>query len=290
MKNRTVQLAAFNIVTHPHSEKSYADIFKRARELKQIIKIWGDTHALLCSALTLNEFEKSPITGEVYTFFDIDPNEPWFDILKGEAASDKETKEVKIPSHLRPHLKRIRYVFFPDRHTFVYVRSDSVHGRISPKSMQEFLTALLNDNRILAKVEFQAVEVRLVQDKQSLKKIFQSPRVERLDISIRKPNGDTGGEAQQSVEQELDEQNLEEYFVSQKAAKGKSIQPNKRTVRLMEEATLNGFVEAKVWDENDMPHTVNTSSKPLVAPVKIDPEASYIGSIVRAGRALLDKI
>jgi len=289
-KSRTIHLAAFNIVTHPHSPKSYEQLFFAAKELRQMIKIWGDTHALLRSAYKLEEYKTPIITGEIFTFLEIDLNQPWFDILKGEEATDKQTHEVKIPENLRPHLKRIRYVFFPDSHIFVYTRDDSANGRISPKSMGELLASLLNDNRILANAAFQAVDVRLVQDSKSLDWIFENLRVERLDITIRKPNGDTGGDAEESVEKELEEQNLEEYFVSQKAEKGKAIKPNARTRRLLNEATINGQVEAKGLDKDDITQTKNTSAHPLVEPFVFEAKRPYIEFIVESGKALVEKI
>lgn len=290
IKPRTIRFGAFNIVTHPHSPKSYEELFTKARDLKQVIKIWGDTHAILRTAFHPEEYKGSIITGEIFTFLNLDPSQPWFDILKGEAATEKQTHEVKIPENLRPHLKRIRYVFFPNSHIFVYVREDSAFGAISPNNMSELLTALLNDNRILEKAPYQAVDVRLVQDSTSLDWIFKNLRVELLNITIRRPNGDTGGDAQESVEKELEEQNLQEYFVSQKAEKGKAIKPNKRTNRLMKEATINGHVEAKGLDQDDVPHTLNTSARPLIEPVVFDGKKAYFDFVIEAGRILVDKI
>lgn len=288
-KSRKITLAAFNIVTHPHSEQEYEKLFYSAKGLMQTIKVWGDTHALLCSAYRMEELVEPTITGEIFTFLEIDTQQDWFDILKGEVATEKQTKEVVIPQNLRPHLKRIRYVFFPKAHMLVYTRDD-MNGSISPSRMEYFLTHLLNDNRILEGAPYQEVGVRLVQDRQSLEWIFQHLRVERLDITIKRPNGDTAGDAEQSVEEELEDQNIEEYFVSQKAENGKVLKPNKRTQRMMQEATINGHVEAKGLDKDDLPRSINTTERPLVEPVYYDSESPYLDFVVRAASDLLQKI
>lgn len=289
-KSRTVKLAAFNIVTHPHSSESYEGLFNAAKDLKQMIKIRGDTYGLLCSAFKLDESNTGTITGEIFTFLNIDPKQPWFDILKGEEATEKDTKEVKIPEHLRPNLKRFRYVFFPASHFLIYSRDDSVNGAISPSSMKEFLTALLNDNRIIGNAPYQVVDVRLIQDRKSLDWIFENIAVEQLDIVIRRPNGDTGGEAEESIEKEMSDQNIDEYFISQKSEKGKAIKPNKRTERLMGEATINGHITAKGQDKDGITKTADTAEHPLIESFVYDPKTSYIDFVVNAGRKIVEKI
>jgi hypothetical protein len=79
--SRTVKLAAFNIVTHPHSSAGYERLFQDARLLKQSIKVRGATHAFLATAHNPGgTSETNFITGEIYTFIELDPNLDWFDL------------------------------------------------------------------------------------------------------------------------------------------------------------------------------------------------------------------
>ena len=285
MRNkRTIQLAAFNIVTHPHSAVSYVNLFHDARKLGRDIQIRGETHGRLGTSTDLEGYSEALITGDIYTYLELNVDDPWFNTNTGEAADKVQTKEVKIPAHLRPHLKQLRYVFFPKKHLFIFVQHDAgkYRGSIGIQSMSDFLTALLNDSRLLVKTDFKRVEVRSVQDRKSLEWIFSTLQVEQLEITVRRPNGDSSGDARKSVEEELEEQHLEEYFVKQTAEKGKGIKPNENTNRLLNEAMTNGSVKARGRDRNEKMHTVNTEDRPLVEPIEISSKRPYAESVIQA--------
>lgn len=288
---RTLKLSAFNIVTHPHKPEFYSEVFSKAFALHRQIGIRGETRALLGSCYNLESGNiTSPITGEIFTFLEIDKDNDWFDIAKGEQATDRQTEEVTIPDNLRPHLKRVRYVFFPKKHMFIYVREDSKLGIISPASMEYFLNSLLNDPKVLENKKFHEVEIRLVQDKAAIDEILSTLSIDRLTIKIRLPNGDGPLDAMAAIEEEMNEQNLIEYTTIQKAKKGEKIDPNERTVALMEKAVTDGSVEAVGRDENGLAKSINTQSKPLVEPVRYDGKSAYLDFFINAAMALLGKI
>jgi hypothetical protein len=282
--NRTIRLAAFNIVTHPHTTQGYVNLFHSARKLKRDIPIRGETHGRLGTSIDLDDYSEPLVTGDIYTYLELNINDPWFNTRTGEAADTTQTQEVQIPDYLRPHLKQLRYVFFPKTHLFVFVQHDTGkhRGTLGVNSMSDFLTELLNDPRLLEKTDFKKVEVRSVQDRKSLAWIFSKLKVEQLEITIRRPNGDSSGDAKKSVEEELEEQNLEEYFVKQTAEKGKGIKPNENTGRLLNEAMTNGGVKAKGRDTDDKMQTVNTQSKPLLEPIEISSKKPYAESVIQA--------
>lgn len=290
--SRTVKLAAFNIVTHPHSPQGYADLFVNARGLRQVIPIRGETHAMLATAYRPTEDDpQSVITGEVFRFLQLDPTLAWFDVIRGEQASDEQVEQVSIPDELRPHLKKIRYAFFPKDHVFVYSREDAHHGSISPASMELFLKRLLNDNRLLEKTAFQEVEVRLVQDHQELKAILETVTLERLEIYIRLPNpGDTPGDAEADVTEEMEEENLEELKIIKKAADGTGMHPNARTQNYMHAAASNGYVWARGVDAEGQKKEFNTKDTPLVEPFEFPNNVPYLERFLDAARELRRKI
>lgn len=287
-RRRTIKLAALNIVTHPHSVENYRKLWDRAYWLKQRFRTHGDTAAMLGSMG--RDFAGNVISGDLFTFLDLDPSLPWYDIQSGEEATEQQTKEVEIPAHLKPHLRRFRYVFIPEVHTLVFVHYDSKVGAISPNSVQSFVDRLLNDNRIIQGAPFPKVHVQIVQDKHSLKTIFESIRVDALDIQMYRPNGDTSDDAKKSIEEELDDQNIGEYFVSLKAQNpGTPIKPDSRTSRMMKEAIKTGYVEARGPDEDGIPRTLNTKTHPAIEPYKLDPRVPYADAIVNIASSFLRK-
>jgi hypothetical protein len=278
LMSRTVKLAAFNIVTHPHSPAGYSQLFLAARSLRQPVKIWGETHGLLATAYRPRaELDLSVITGEIFTFLQLDQTLGWFDIVRGEEATDEQIEAVNIPEELRPHLKKIRYVLFPGDHVFVYAREDSHHGSISPTPMQNFLERLLNDNRLLEKTRFQEVEVRLIQDRRELTEILERITLERLEIFVELPNaGDTPGDAEEKVAKEMEEENLKELEIIKKAADERGLHPNENTKDYMTAAASNGYVKARGTTAEGEKKEYNTQTAPLVESFDFPDNVPYL--------------
>jgi hypothetical protein len=291
---RKIILSAVNIVTHPHSTEDYVKIFKKARDLKQLIKIHGDRHAVLRSiwsdsAVKSADKLSNPIYGEIYSYIQLG-DDAWFDLLEGEPATPEEAAEVKIPSELVPHLKRIAYVFFPDKHLFVYVSGDSNKGSMSPPQMKGFLEKLFNDNRITEIAEFDTVEVRTVQSKETVTQILESLSIEKLTIQLNRPN-DTGSDPEKSIEEEMEEQGLARMEIFQRSSKHDHIKPNKKTREYMEAALTNGFVEAIGYDDNDNITTLKTIEKPFKDPYKLDEDQqTYLDAFLENARKVVRKI
>ncbi len=226
------------------------------------------------------------ITGEVFTFLQLDTSLNWYDILRGEEASDEQVQAVNIPSELRPHLKKIRFVVFPKAHLFIYVREDAHFGSIGPASMEDFLVRLLNDNRLLETTPFQEVEVRLVQDSRQLEEILKSITLERLDIFVELPNADTPGDAEDEVAREMEEENLKQLEIIKKAANERGLQPNERTRNYMVAAASNGYVKAKGTTVDGVTKEFNTKNVPLVEPFVFPDDVGYLDRFLQAADEL----
>lgn len=290
--NRGITLAAFNIVTHPHSPENYIEIFKKALSLKQAIKIHGDRHALLRTAWEDSEVlskKAQPIFGEICTYIKLDAD-AWFHLIEAEPATEEEAGLIEIPGDLVPHLKRIHYVFYPEKHLFVYVTKDNSYGSISPRQMSNYLEKLLNDNRITEVASFDKVEVRMVQSQDTIDEMLSDMCIDKLTIRVDRPN-DTGGDYEQQIEADMLEQQVERLEVYQKSDKTGMIKPNEETVNLMKVALTNGFVEASGTDMDDNKKELKTEFKPRKETYKFDPdEQSYTAFLLGKGRELMDKI
>jgi hypothetical protein len=156
--------------------------------------------------------------------------------------------------------------------------------------MQEFLVSLLDHPDLKEKLKLRSIYIRPIQDKKELTWIFTHLSVEQLDITIHRPNPDDGDEAEKSIEEELNEQNIAEYFVSQKAEKGASLNPNGYTTRLMEQALTNGHVQVIGRDAQDNRKIVDTIEKPLVESYKINGKKSYFAEVYRVCCEFLDLV
>jgi hypothetical protein len=130
----------------------------------------------------------------------------------------------------------------------------------------------------------------LVQSKEAIEEIFEKIAVKTLEILVEKPNGDDGGEAEQSVEDELEEENVSSYFIKMKAAPNEEIDPNQRTMRYMEEAALNGHVKARGVDrKTGRKKTVKTKDHPLIEGYEWDTGTGFLEFFLDGARKLAKK-
>jgi len=286
---RSVALSALNIVTHPHTSSGYVDLFADARKLKQSVKIWGDTHGMLWSWFDLEE-DGEIYTGEVFTYSEIDMDQDWLDLAKGEAATAKQRAEITIPEHLKPQFKQIRFAFFPASHLWVFCEENAPDGSLGVSRMKIFLERLLNDRALLEGRKFTRVDVRLVQSKETIEQIFEEIEVKTLEILVLKPNDDSAGKAHQTVEEELEDENVSSYFIKKKAEPGQAIKPNESTIRYMDEAANNGYVEATGPDvKTGQKRTINTQAHPLVQRFEYDSRTGFLDFFVEAATKLAKK-
>ncbi|MDP0501845.1 MAG: DUF4747 family protein [Verrucomicrobiota bacterium JB022] len=283
--SRNICLSALNLVTHPHSSQSYKSIFSAALKLRQPIRIRGIRYGILKSAFQNGKEENSLIYGEIYTFTRIGPSD-WFHFEEGEPLTEEEAEQIQIPEGVVPHLKRIGYVFIPEKHLFVFVTTDNVLGSISESMMRDYISELFNDNRIVQSADYASVDVNLVQSTASLDRIF-SLKIEKLKIELNRPN-DTGDDIEKTIEEEMEEQNIGRSKLELTAKKGNSITPNTRTKKLMRAALTNGRVQARGLDEEDDKRSEDTAESPVRENYQYDAhsEQTYFDFLIESARKL----
>jgi hypothetical protein len=132
----------------PHSPEKYIELIRTTYKLRRIVSSRGVHGALIGSLYPLDKLNPlNGLTGEIYRFIQLDPNEPWFNVQNNEAAKEDELKEIKIPDHLKPHLARFSFVFFPRGHRF-YIELRRNGKTIGPSTVSAIMKALLSDAKL----------------------------------------------------------------------------------------------------------------------------------------------
>lgn len=265
---RKIPVSALNIAMHePHSPDAYVQLMHGLYQMKQIVNIRSLTGLLIGSMYPI--VRGSPdhgITGEIYQFTNLDQSEPWFDVNTLEEATEEETRTIKIPENLKPHLARFAYVFFPKGHR-MYLQTRNKSRSLSIISMRKFLITLLDDP---SAPDMPQVEITVEPDRDSISKILSIKHLRKLQISLVRPNPDDLGEAERRLLKRLAKQGADQMDTALHADVNQQLTPDSDTVTLAKVAASNGFVVGSGRDAANNPVRKSTVDQPWVEVARFD--------------------
>lgn len=238
--DRKLQLAALNIVTHPHSPDNYVKLLRALFSLKRPIAIRGTQHLMLGELRPVKKGELlHGLRGRIYRFDQIDPDSPWFNVENNEAATSEEVAEIKIPASLKPNLVMFNFVFFPKGHTLYFEAKADKHT-LGPSSLQKFLIELCGIPTIVAR--FGKVDVTVLPDKEQLDRILKIPRLTKLIVDVKRPNPDDLADEEEEVFSRLRDMGTRRIVQELTAERNESIKPDSDVKLLARVAAKNGSV------------------------------------------------
>lgn len=267
--SRKIVVSAVNIAMHkPHSPDRYVRLFGEAFRSRTVVRQGTLRGTLLGSLYGLRADEKhATLTGEIYRFIRIDPNEPWFNMRTRKAATPEEVVEIDIPRHLLPHLQRIPFEFRPREHVLYFVAKDRSNS-LSAANAARFLDTLLN--QAAAKIDLPAVEVTAIPEFGAVEDLLSLPGLSRLDIVVKPPNADDADEIEQQILERLESQNARKLSESLQAKKNAVLKPDSYTEALARVAARNGSVAALGRGSDGLPIEDSTVKRPMAKHVYVD--------------------
>jgi len=254
-----VEFRALNVKAHPHPEGIYEKLWISAAQMGSILKFRGDKWGMVGTWQVIKVNGKPAIEGELWRFTYIDPNEPWFNVEKKAEATAEDLKAIQIPNHLKPSMKRFRYLFATDQHQlFVQTYGDGETLGIEPA--QNFVFALLNQKAL----ELPAVVVDLVQDKESLSRFIQRSHLQTLFIDISKPNPDRfSKEDEDDLFEAMSREGVKRKKIELIAENDEGIKPNEETLKQARVAATNGHVKATALSPDGGTKIFDTKNHPI---------------------------
>lgn len=278
-RTRSIKISALNIAMHnPHSPEAYMELFRKAFDIRRVIR----KGALQCTMLgSLSPIDRENLmvgfSGEIFRFVQLDPNEPWFNSKTKEEASEDEIKEILIPKHLLPHLKKIPFVFKPDIHELRFVTKDRDLS-ISPRAMAATFFNILNDKEL---TDFPEIEVTVIPDTDSLESMLQLYKLEKLTIYLKRPNPDDLGGEEPDWLRKLERQNARSLQTELISEREESIHPDEDSNSLARVASRNGKVVVKGKNAAGVSVEKSTEDIPLVETVIHNPEEETVLDILK---------
>lgn len=284
-RDKKVSYTAINITLHPHSPKKYIQLFNSLFDMKEQVKLRGDSYAML-TELKFLEGDKTALSGQLGRFTKIDKDE-WFNIDEMRSADEDETKKIVIPKSLRANFKPFNFIFYSDSHKLVI---EIAHGKntISPKTVLAFLKHLCSFKKI--EEQYGKVELTLIPEADKLKQIFKIPQLTFLQLVITRPNTDGMDDIEEDVLDLLNDIGAREERREYKAA-GSSLRLNNQTKALSKVAQTNGSVLAKGRDETGKAVELSTTQHPLIVPGYFNPDLeTRFALLIRMGTMVLNVI
>ena len=275
-KPPSVQIGVVNIACHPHSgPKTYVQLFKDLYALNRSVKLRGNEWAKIGSMFEVAEGKpEKGYQGYIYRFTHIDPDGDWLNELEGRiVAAEEAKKEVTIPSHMKPNLRLIRYVFFPGAHRIAFA-ANFKKASLAPDLMAKLLQHLTNSKDINNATR--SVDITVEQSTTTLDYIMKEMFLEKLTITIKRPNPDDDGEEEADTEAVLEEQNARKQIVGLVAIPKRQLKPNKQNKLLARIAISNGSLHAKGLNREGKKEEVDSSDFPLLERDVIPPGVQFV--------------
>lgn len=266
---KTISISILNIVLEkPHDENRYVELLVNASKNKQPLKLRADIGGFIGSAHIHkdNDGNVDYVWGELFKFVDLDLEGKWLDLTTGEAAEDDVIEEqVRVPKHLRPNLRILPYVFYPDVHRMAFISHLDEKNNISTTLAQNLVERVL---RRYQDDKEQWVTVHVEPNQEALEAIFNVPRIKMLRLEISTPN--SLDDIEEQVIEELEAINAKKTIQIYEENDATGLQPNEELIQLAHVAQSNGVVSAKVVNADDRVEDVSTNDHPFIKKIKFD--------------------
>lgn len=255
------------------------ELLSTAFAAKRMVRL-GSVHGGMIGSLygTASASAEKELTGELYRFLKLDPDEPWFNAQTKAAASPGDLEALSIPQHLLPHLQRIPFLFKPATHR-LYLISKDRKDSLSPSTAKQLLDGVFQP--LASEGLFPPVEITVEPAKDALDEILNLKSLEHLVIELVPPNPDDGDDIEKSWKDRLKKQNVRKQTVQLDSERNQTIKPDAETVALAKVAASNGKVTASGHDAAGVKQDLSTVDKPLRERVLHDPNVETLFDALR---------
>lgn len=263
-----VSSVILNIRLHPHTDELYRQFIEDLFDLKQIVRLHGDRHGMI-SLIDRSRASEGTVTGTITTFTVVEIDGEWFDAESLAEASDDQVSEVRIPRNLHPNAASFFFHFDIKRHR-LFVQNYSKGKVLTPQQALTLFKTLSEHLDITQK--YTLAKITLVQSQAGLESLFSLDRLDRITITIMKPNADIlSANFVDEIEGHLAAIHARKLTVSYVAEPGDSLVPDQDMRKLSAAALENGNVEAIGRDGTGRVKR-STEDFPLVLQDRYDPD------------------
>ena len=202
---------------------------------------------------------RSRVAGDLYKFVDIDPGAQWLNLRTGRPAEDDQLRQIRIPPDLRPNLRTVPYVLFPQVHRLIFASALDPKNTLTPGLAQSLVEQCLNQPHLVER--YGPVEVHVEPDREVLEQLLRMPRLKLLEMRVDSPN--VLGPAERRLFEYMDRNNAERYEQTLRSTHPDGLRPDPEVRSIARVAQAHGVVNARGENEDGRVIELSTAERPL---------------------------
>ncbi|MFS8415569.1 DUF4747 family protein [Xanthomonas campestris] len=242
--DKVIRVGALNIVTQPHSQKTYELLIRKLGRARKAARIRGDRFGLVTLAPEASGPAGDPyVQGLIGTFTQIDVKGDWMNVRSGKVAEQDDKQGLSIPANLQPNAKFFRYRLYLKSHVLVF-EIGNTGSRLTPNNAGTLFQRLLSTAPI--ELEFGEVVCTVLPARETIDEIINSKTLRTVEFIVHAPNPDTGKAAELQYKERLQKLHALRLQQSITARKNDFIQPDEQLKSDLRVASNNGQVKATV--------------------------------------------
>ena len=232
---KKLSLGALNIKIHPSSHKAYISLINALYRIREPVQIRGSAWGLIGA---LSEIDEFPIMGAFYRYLNIDPKEPWYNLIEGRPLATEHGEAIPVVAdHLKPNFKQVPFLFYPEKHRLLFDLAD-----ISHNGAHRIIEALASQEII--RNEFGEVQIIIESSHVSLDRILSISSMTRLEIFLTRPNPDDLDGIAEQVQNRMFDMGLFQFNQVLTSNRNMGIKPDDQAKGSMWLALSNGHINA----------------------------------------------
>lgn len=201
-----LRVGVLNVKLHPHSDELYLGLFEALSRLDRSTKIWGTRFGVFSKPQRLEEDgQVVGLRGYSYTFTEIDPQQPLFDMKEFRQLELEEGQPFPFSLRYKLHSKEVLWLFWLEKHLMFFDLAAIGH-----EWARKFLLGAVQNEGIVNK--YGIVEVEVVASSDTIDKILGIPKLTKIRVVLSRPNGDDPEGIMARIRKRMEVQKVKTYI------------------------------------------------------------------------------
>ncbi|MQX35594.1 DUF4747 family protein [Roseospira navarrensis] len=275
----TIEIGVLNVVSHPHSEDIYAELFEKVSQKEA--NYWGDSNAAIRK---IRKRRDGFLQSSIVLGTEIDLRDPVVD-RSDYTTSEASAEDARLS---KTHLYNGRvflFLFDPKTHRLYYERKNQHGKKLSPNLLRKALMRLFDNFNEEAGFIYE-INVSIVPEKDTLDRLLAMPQIDSVEIHLERPNPSDGIDDEiHEIMEELDEQGLQKLQTDMKRSKeSETIRINEKNMKRARVAQNNGFVKVSGRNKEGERFRGATSDYPLIREAEVEKGELSTTEILRVAK------
>lgn len=284
MEEQLLEFGILNIAAQPHGPRTYRDLLMKSANRE--VKFWGDLNAAIREP---REVQNGILQSEIVIGTELDLREPLIERTSLREISADDAGVRLSAKHLY-NGRVFLYTFVEETHLLIFQTKNELGKYLSPNRAKKIFSQLFSN--VDGDKGGPYVEVTVVPEDNTLERLLNINRIDRVEISLRRPNpadinpSDTAAILADLIQQGAKSQDI----ILTRASDAQNIELSDENTKRARVAQFNGFVSVNGLDENGERFFGSTQSYPKIIKTLLGSTQSLMETAVAIAKSVkLDK-